>query len=105
MKIELSKLFKKEKKFNKKEFIFNVYFYWKLAIFFAFFLVIVSFVFGYYLFVKINKEPDLSADLGGGQIPTIDKNRIDEVFRIFSEREKKSAEILNSSAPVVDPSL
>ena len=105
MKIELSKLFKKEKKFKKKDFTFNAYFYWKLAIVSAFFLVILSFCFGYYVFTKINKEPDLSTQSGNGQIPTINKNRILEVFRVFSEREKKSAEILNSPAPVVDPSL
>lgn len=105
MKIELSKLFKKEKKFEKKEFTFNAYFYWKLAIVGAFFLIALSFFFGYYLFTKINKEPDLSAQSGNGQIPTVNKNRISEVFRVFSEREKKSAEILNSPAPVVDPSL
>jgi len=105
MKIELSKLFKKEKKFEKKEFTFNAYFYWKLAVLSAFLLIILSFVFGYYLFIKINKEPDLSAQSGNGQIPTVNKNRILEVFRVFSEREKKSAEILNSPAPVVDPSL
>lgn len=105
MKIELSKLFKKEKKFKKKDFVFNAYFYWKLAVLGAFFLMILSFVFGYYLFTKINQEPDLSEFSVGGQVPTVNKNRISEVFRIFSEREKKSAEILNSPAPVVDPSL
>ncbi|OGI46121.1 hypothetical protein A2121_01200 [Candidatus Nomurabacteria bacterium GWB1_40_6] len=105
MKIELSKLFKKEKKFKKKDFTFNAYFYWKLAIVSAFFLIVSSFFFGYYLFTKINKEPNLSATPGGGQVPTIDKSRIEETFRVFSEREKKSAEILNSPAPIVDPSL
>ncbi|MFZ3011550.1 MAG: hypothetical protein WA060_00935 [Minisyncoccia bacterium] len=105
MKIELSKFLKKEKRFKKKDFVLDAFFYWKLVVLGVFLMIILFFFLGFYLFTKINREPDLSTLGEVKQIPTVDKNRMLEVITIFTEREKKSAEILNSPSPVVDPSL
>lgn len=105
MKIEFSKFFKKEKNFKKKDFVIDALFYWKLVVWITFVIIIASFIFGYLLFTKINREPDLSNLNETEQIPTIDQDRMFRVLEIFQKREAKSIEILNSPVPVVDPSL
>lgn len=98
-------LFKKENSFKRKNFQFNPNFYWKIVVGFALLMIIFSFFFGSNLFNQINQEPILAATNNSGQVPMVDQNRIEKVLNYFSEREKKSTEILNSPAPVVDPSL
>jgi hypothetical protein len=102
MKIEF---FKKRNNFKKKKSDFNPNFYWELSIFTAFVIMIASFFFGYYLFTQINQEPTSSTINTDGQVPTVDKNRIENDLNYFSEREQKSTDISNSPSPVVDPSL
>jgi hypothetical protein len=97
--------FKKENKFKKENFRLNFNFYWELAIFITFILMLVSLSFGYYVFKQINQEPDLQTLQGSEQYPKINKDRIDKVLLYFSEKENKSNTILNSGVPVVDPSL
>ena len=99
------KIFKKENNFKKKNFDFNPNFYWKLALFITFIVIILAIFFGYNLFRQINKEPILPAMNTIGQVPIVNQNRIKKVLNYFSEREKKSIEIISSPAPVVDPSL
>jgi len=55
--------------------------------------------------MQINQEPVLPASNESGQIPTVDKARIEKVLNYFSTREKESTQILSSPASVVDPSL
>ena len=100
-------IFKKQKtkKIKKENFKINVDFYWKLILSMAFLLIMVSFVFGFYLFRQINKEQILSTSGGSDTALTMEKKRIEKVLEYFSEREKKSADILNSPSSVVDPSL
>lgn len=98
-------LFKKENSFKKKDFTFNQIFYWKLAVTLIFFSIIFSFFFGYCFFRRINQETVLPLTNAGQQLPIVNKNRIEKVLNYFSEREKKSNEILNFPSPVVDPSL
>ena len=98
-------LFKKQNNFRKENFQFNLNPFWKLSVFVVLFFVIFSFFFGYYLFVQVNQEPVLSITSYDRQIPMIKKDRLDKTLNYFSERGKKSAEILNSPSPVVDPSL
>lgn len=100
------KFFKREKSFKKrKESLWlNINLYWKLAIYFMFAVVLVSSFFGYYLFTQVNKELVLSIS-GDSQVETIKKERIDKVLEYFSLRKQKSDQILNSPAPIVDPSL
>jgi len=97
--------FEKKYNFKKKKFDINPTFYWTIAIFATALIMIASFVFGYYLFIKVNKETVLPTTNYNGQIGTVDKNRIEKDLNYFSEKEQTSNEILNSSVPVVDPSI
>jgi len=98
------KFFKIKKSFKKHGLTFKPDFYWQLIVLTVFILVLASFLFGYYLFMQINKESVLSIESIGRQ-ETIKKERLKKVLEYFSLREKKSIKILNSPAPVVDPSL
>ncbi|MDE2399537.1 MAG: hypothetical protein KGL67_00785 [Patescibacteria group bacterium] len=95
---------KPKKNFKKKNLELNSNFYWKIIMFSVFILTAVSFVFGYYMFVQVKDEASSSAGNVNQKQP-IEKQRLEKVLDIFSAREKKSNEILNSPAPVVDPSL
>jgi hypothetical protein len=55
--------------------------------------------------MQINQDYILPIINTGGQIPTVDKNRIEADLNNFTLRENTSTQILNSPAPVVDPSL
>ena len=101
------KFFKKEKNFKKaKESLqSNINFYWRLIVFFMFIATLLSFFFGYYLFMQINKESVLPASSDSGKAEKVRKERIDQILEYFSAREQKSNEILNSPAPIADPSL
>ena len=102
MKIEF---FKKQNNFKKKDFTPNPGLYWKIAVFGTFFLITLVALFGYYLFAQINQEFVLPATNESGQVPTVDKNRVEKVLNYFSDREEKSKEVIANPAPVVDPSL
>ena len=95
---------KNKKNFHKKHLQFNANLYWKLAVCEIFAVAIFSFFFSYYLLVKINEELVLPID-DSGRTDTVNKQRIDKVLEYFFIREQKSSEILNSPAPVIDPSL
>ncbi len=97
--------FKKENDFKKKNFGFNPNLYWEFAVIMVFMFIILSAISGYYLFMQINQEPIVSSPATNTRAGAVDKNRIDKALNYFSDREKKSAQIINSPAPVVDPSL
>jgi hypothetical protein len=97
-------IFKKKNNFRKKEFGFNANLYWEFAALFAALFIAASFVFGYLLFLRIDREFTLSPENGSVRIPMLDRERLGNALHYFSEREKKSAEIINSPSPVVDPS-
>jgi|SRR3989344_1696634 len=101
------KFFKKEKNFIKEQedFWLNINFYWKLAVLVMFVVVFISFSFGYYFFMQIDQEPILETSGASVQVGTVEKERINKVLEYFSIRNQKSDQILNSPAPVVDPSL
>jgi hypothetical protein len=102
MKIQL---FKKEKHFKKKEFVFNTSLYWEIAVFVSFLFVLSFCFFGYSLFVQTNETfflPDAGATV---KIPMVKMDGLEKALNYFSEREKKSYEILNSPSTVVDPSI
>lgn len=98
------KIFKKDNSFKKKDFQLNPNFYWKLVLFFVLLFTLASLVFGYYRFLRLNQEPILEITGNSGQVPKINKDRILKVLNYFLERDKKSIQILNTPAPVVDPS-
>ncbi|MCC7160492.1 hypothetical protein IT399_02120 [Candidatus Nomurabacteria bacterium] len=97
--------FTKKNSFKKRDFNFNTSFYWKIAVISGFLMIILVFFFGYNLFVQINKETILPDSSAGGQSPTVNKEKLEKVLNIFSGKEEKSLQIINSRAPVVDPSL
>ena len=96
---------KKKNNFKKKDFTFNPNLYWQFAIFGMLIVIIVALFFDYHLFKQVNQESVSSTVNNSGQVPSISTDRIKKVLNYFSEREQKSKEILNSPAPVVDPSL
>ncbi len=97
--------FKKKNNFKKKKFDIRPDFFWEIIFFCTALIMVGSFVFGYYLFMKINQEPTLSISSNSGQVGTVNKDRIEKDLNYFSAKAQTSTEILNSSAPVVDPSL
>ena len=98
------KFLKKKKKFKKGGLGIKPDLYWRYILYTTFALIFLSSVFGLYLFMKINNEPIPPVVNVNGE-NSIKKERIDKVLEYFSEREKKSIEILNSPSPIVDPSL
>ena len=102
MQIKFFKL-KKEKNFKKKSSEIRPYFYWSLIFYMGLGLTLLAFAFGFYFFRQINKEY-VSANSTKGQ-ETVKRERIQKVLEYFSLREEKSQKILNSPAPVIDPSL
>lgn len=99
------KFFKKEKNFKKESLGFNINFYWKSTVCFVFLVIFLSFFFGYYLFMKINKGPISKVSDDSSQIEIVKKERLENTLEYFSLRKQKSNQILNFPAPVVDPSL
>jgi len=103
MKINLLKI-KKEKKFKKENFDISVNFYWKILLYVFLVLVIGAFIFGSYLFLKINKDVVLPETKVSRQIEKIKQTRIEKALNYFLEKEAKSTSILNSPSPIIDPS-
>ncbi|MEK9182471.1 MAG: hypothetical protein AAB809_00140 [Patescibacteria group bacterium] len=99
------KIFKIKKKFKKGGIHVNPSVYWNIIQGITFFAIVGSFVFGFSLFRKINKEFISSAENTDKQAETISKERIDRALEYFSDRENKSESILNSPSPIIDPSL
>ena len=79
--------------------------FWNILQALAFCLIIASFVFGFYLFRKINAGLTASGENTTGQTTAISKERIDKTLDYFANKEKKSTDIMNSPSPVVDPSM
>ncbi len=101
------KFFKKEKNWEKGKggSWLNINFYWELAVCLVLLVVLFSFLFGYRFFMRINEEFVLEVNSDNSQVETVKKERIEKVLEYFSLRKQKSSQILNSPAPIVDPSL
>ncbi|MFZ2149655.1 MAG: hypothetical protein WAV15_00655 [Minisyncoccia bacterium] len=102
MKIEI---FKTKKKFRKGGFHTNPNVSWELILYIASILTIASLVFGVSSFLRINEEFTADRPQEGSHIKIVKKERIEKVLEYFSLRKQKSAEILYSSSPIIDPSL
>ncbi|MBI3306006.1 hypothetical protein HYZ82_02630 [Candidatus Nomurabacteria bacterium] len=98
-------LFKKEHKFAKGERRLRIKFFWKLAVLFMLTVAVFSAFLGYYLFKQVNKEVVVNEADVISQTETVKKERIEKSLEHFNLREEKSNQILNSPAPVIDPSL
>ncbi|KKT01101.1 MAG: hypothetical protein UV76_C0002G0014 [Candidatus Nomurabacteria bacterium GW2011_GWA2_43_15] len=102
MKIKIPKI---KKSFRKGGFHTNPNISWEIVLCLALALILASFVSGFYLFTQVSRESFLPIADSDKQVPMVDENRLEKVLDYFSERENKSAGILNSPIPVVDPSL
>jgi len=95
---------KKKKKFRKGGMGIKPDFYWKYILYITFTLIVIFCAFGLYLFLEINDKSTVPVvDISEQNV--IKKERFEKVLEYFKEREKKSAEILNSPSPIIDPSL
>ncbi len=99
------KFFKKENNFKKKDFELNPNLYWSFSLIFLLIIIILSFILGYFLLKKVDKDLAPSNESAVTQTPLIDHSRIDTVLFFFSEREKRSNQILQTPTPILDPSL
>jgi hypothetical protein len=90
--------------FKKKTFDINPAFYWQIAVFSTALIIIISFIFGYYLFEQINQQSVLPTTNDTGQVGSVNETRIENVLNVFSERQQTYNQMLNSPVPVVDPS-
>ncbi len=102
MKINFLKI---KKVYKKESFKINSSIYWNFLVVFALLVMIISFVFAYELFLKTSKEDVQVNTFNNMKIGNKEKEKIGKALEYFSEREKKSVEILNSPVPVVDPSI
>ena len=98
------KFLKKKRKLRKGGLGIKPDLYWKYLLYMTFILILLSCAFGLYLFIEINKEP-VSTVMNIDKKRMTEKERLTKVLEYFSERKKKSVEILNSPSPIVDPSL
>ncbi len=96
------KFFKKEKVFKKGGFHTNPDIGWEIVLYISFVLVLGSFVFGFFLFQRVDEEFTPTANSTEARI--IDREKMGKVLEYFAEREEKSSEIINSPSPFVDPS-
>lgn len=99
------KILKQKKVFHKADLSTKPSLFWMMILVMMFLIITSSFGFGFYLFVKVNAEPTLSEDDLGGQVETVDREKLTSALDYFSERQKKSIYTLSTPAPVIDPSL
>jgi hypothetical protein len=99
------KIFKNKKKFKKGGFHANPNIGWEIILYITLCLAAFALVSGAYLFMRTNREPLAPVVGSGSHIKIVKKDRIGKVLQYFSLREKKSAEILKSPPPFIDPSL
>lgn len=97
--------FKDKKVFKKGSYEIDPNPFWNLVLFISALMIIFAFFFTLLLFKKVNKEVTLSSNDGTLGASTLPKDRIEKVLEHFKAREDKSKEILNSPAPIIDPSL
>ena len=97
--------FKKSHSFKRRNSEINPNLFWIFIFFTGFFLMLLVFVFGYYIFTQISKGLVLKMDDISGRVETVKRERLEKTLEYFSLRKQKSNQILNSPSPVVDPSL
>ncbi len=98
------KIFKQKKAFKKHDVYLRPDLYWQLAIILVFVFGILSFAFGYYMFMKVNEEI-YTSNQGENIKKIVDKDRLTQALEYFENRKKKSFEILQTPPTVVDPAI
>jgi len=95
---------KSKKKFRKGGRHFSADFYWQVIFFTGLTVVLISIVWGGYLFMEMNKKFDISPEDVVSKSKPISKARLDQALKYFKSREQKMEEVLNAPSPVIDPS-
>lgn len=90
--------------FKKKNYDIDADFYWKIVLYITFFLLLFGAFFGFYTYLKINKDTNSSKSTSSLQVGKVDKARIEKVLEYFSSRANTSENIMSSPSPIVDPS-
>lgn len=96
---------KRKKIFIKNNIEPNSNMYWMIIFYVGFVLIIVSFIFGFYLFATVNKEEVLPSPMENRELEKISKQRIDKMLKLFTGKQEATDRILNSPTSSVDPSL
>lgn len=99
MEINISK---SKKKYRKGGMRFTADFYWNILFFIGLTISLCGFVLGFWLFIQMNKEFDISADDIAKTQP-ISKARLDRALEYFYSRETKAEEILQAPVVIIDP--
>ncbi len=99
------KLTKSKKNFHKVSLVNKPHFFWMLLLFMMTAIISVSSAFGFFLFLRVNKEPVLPSTGSFGKVETVDRAKLSLVLEYFYKREEKMNDILYSPLPLVDPSL
>ena len=99
------KFFKIKKDYRKEDFKIKADIYWKILVIFFALVIFGFFIFAFNLFIQTNKEDVPIIQNNNDKIGNNEKEKIKDALKYFSERENKSNEILNSTLPIIDPSL
>ncbi len=101
------KLLKTKNKFSHSVWSkMNPLMHWHIALCLIAAMILLSFSFGFYLFTENNGEINTnSVEDSGYAANSFSLNRIQKILNIFSEREKKSENILNTLSTILDPSI
>ena len=97
---------KKKINFTNKEFVYNPVFHWNIILYTSIILILASLAFGAFLFYKENNAINSLDDqelLSKEAI--LSKEKIQRTLDVFTVREKKSIDILNSVPVLTDQSL
>lgn len=103
MKISLH-LPQKKKVYKKQNFSASLDLCWNAVLFAFFTVVIASFVFGFYMYIRVNKEPFYSPHVSV-ELPEAEHAKLNRALSHFNELEAKSAEIKTAPAAMRDPSI
>jgi uncharacterized ion transporter superfamily protein YfcC len=97
--------FKNKKSFKKNNYQENPDVYWKMILWIVFFIVVISFIYGFFLFLQTNKDFEITVSKSNDNLEKERILRTDKMSNYFNERKNKSIEIINSTSPISDPSL
>jgi hypothetical protein len=103
MKLEIFKKNKNAFSIKKESIDPNIYWKWVFAL--AFLVVLGSFVFGFYIFSKVETKDASDSGAQAGTARAIQKEKIYKALEYFEAKHNKSNQILEAPSPVIDPSL
>jgi hypothetical protein len=98
-------ILKFKKDFTKKDYQINPDIYWKILLSMSFVIMVTSFFYGSFVFSEMNKDTAIIGVNTNDKTIEERKIRIDKILGYFTEKEKKSESILESTSTIVDPSL